>query len=230
MLVSHRYRFIFLKTEKTASSSLYTAFRDIIREHDRPFAADWSVRRQLLGDNIGLENVSFSGRSGALRRRLPRLSGIHRHGCAIDLRSFLGPDLFSRYTVITSERNPWDRQVSLFAHRASKDGKPSARSFASSMRSPLYNLLHHNRLRNWEIYSIDDRVCAHHVIRFEHLHDDFRAVIREIGLDPERHVLPHRRGGHRADQGTYRDLYTDDVRDLVGRWYRREIAHFGYEF
>lgn len=27
MLVSHRFRFIFLKTEKTASSSLYAAFR-----------------------------------------------------------------------------------------------------------------------------------------------------------------------------------------------------------
>lgn len=230
MLVSHRFRFIFLKTEKTASSSLYVAFRDIILEHDKPYAADWSVRRQLLRQNVNLADVSFSGRRGALRRRLPRLSGLHRHGYASDLRAFLGPEIFDRYTVITSERNPWDRQVSLFAHRASKDEKPSTRSFADAMRSPLYNLLHHNRLRNWEIYAIDDRVCAHHVIRFENLHDDFRAVIKDLGLDPDRHVLPHRRGGHRPEQGTYRDLYTDEVRDLVGRWYHREIEHFGYEF
>ncbi len=29
MLISHRYRFIFLKTEKTASTSLYRVFRKI---------------------------------------------------------------------------------------------------------------------------------------------------------------------------------------------------------
>ncbi|MFN3546107.1 MAG: hypothetical protein ACK4U0_01340 [Mesorhizobium sp.] len=230
MLVSHRFRFIFLKTEKTASSSLYAAFRDIVLEHDKPFPADWSVRRQLLRQKVDLGSVSFSGRSGAFRRRLPRLSGLHRHGYASDLRAFLGPEIFDRYTVITSERNPWDRQVSLFAHRSAKDEKPSGTDFAAAMRSPLYNLLHHNRLRNWEIYSIDDRVCAHHVIRFENLHDDFRAAIKDLGLDPDRHVLPHRRGGNRSDAGRYRDLYTDEVRDLVGRWYRREIEHFGYEF
>jgi hypothetical protein len=230
MLISHRYKFIFLKTEKTASTSLYEIFRKIILEHDPLHRAEWVVRKKLLREHGSLEGFSFEGKRGAMRRKFPRFSGIHHHGCARHGRAFLGPDLFDSYTIVTSERNPWDRQVFLFTHRQSKHPERNSTNFSKCMRSPVYRFFAYNRLHNWDVYTIDGKVCADHVIRFENLEEDFHSVLIALGLDAERYYLPHRRAQTRSNGPNYRDYYTDDVRVLVGKWYRDEIKHFGYEF
>jgi hypothetical protein len=145
------------------------------------------------------------------------------------VRTFLGPEVFSRYTIITSERNPYDRQVSQYAHRLRKRGIRDLSGFSKAMVSPLYNALHVNRLNNWGIYTLDEIVCAHHIIRFEHLLDDFRDVLGVLGINAQRYELPrlNRSDGRPSD---YRSLYDARARETVGNWYRREIAHFGYEF
>lgn len=228
MIISHRHRFIFLKTEKTASSSLWSVFKAIAGERDRLYPADQRVRRELITSHGSLENVSFIGSNGAGRRLLPGVFGLYRHAFASDVRAFIGPDLFERYMVITSERNPFDRQLSLFAHRRQKHGAVDLSRFSGAMESPMYNLLHYNRLRNWDVYAIDGKVCASHVIRFENLQDDLGAVLRDLGIDPEAHMLPHLK--KTRPYATYREFYSDRARQLVSRWYRREIAHFGYAF
>jgi hypothetical protein len=68
------------------------------------------------------------------------------------VRTFLGPEVFSRYTIITSERNPYDRQVSQYAHRLRKRGIRDLSGFSKAMVSPLYNALHARR----------DCVCPSH--------------------------------------------------------------------
>jgi hypothetical protein len=230
MLISHRYKFVFLKTEKAASSSLHTVLRRIIAEHDTIHRADRSVKDRLLREHGSIANFSFSSGGGRRRRWFPQAVGLYRHAFARDVRAFLGPDLFDSYTVITSERNPWDRQVSLFTHRASKHPERALIDFGRAMRSPSYNFFHHNRLHNWEIYTLNGRVCADYVIRFENLDEDFRAVLIALGIDADRYALPHKRARPRGQGPSYRDYYTDDTKELIGRWYRREIQHFGYTF
>jgi hypothetical protein len=234
MLISHKYKFIFLKTEKSASSSLYKVFEKIISESDKLYQANPRTKRSLLRELGVLEDCSFEScsnvQSKGLMRIFPQIYGIHSHGSAKDVRNFLGQDLFERYTVITSERNPWDRQVSLFAHRVDKYEDISISDFDRCMRSYWYNLMHHNRLHNWDIYSIDNKMCADKIIRFEHLHNDLSEVLGFLWVDPERYALPHLRGEYRKEQRSYRDLYTDKSRELVRKWYSREIDYFGYEF
>lgn len=175
-----------------------------------------------------MENASFVAARGGFRRHLPGISGLHRHARLEDIRAFLGPELFSRYTVITSERNPFDRQVSLYRHRLRGEGDQA--NFSRDTCSPIYNLLHYNRLDNWGIYTLDGKVAAHHVIRFETLHDDLAAVLRALGVDPAKHELPHARRSRTEASPSYRDLYTDAARAKVAGWYRNEIDHFGYSF
>ncbi len=229
LLISHRYRFIFLKTEKTASTSLFEALAAVAAERDPLHRADVKVKRSLLREHGTLQNTSFVGGCGAIRRWFPRASGLHVHALAPDVRDFIGSELFAQYTVITSERNPFDRQVSLFNHRRQRKGADALGEFSNCMVSPAYNSLHYNRLRNWEIYAIRDQVCADVIIRFEHLQDDFRELLAKLGIDAEKSRLPHLRHGQRP-KADYRRHYTDAARRAVASWYRREIAHFGYKF
>ena len=101
--------------------------------------------------------------------------------------------------------------------------------FEHDMSSPLYRLLHYTRLRNWEIYSIDDQIAVDFVIRFENLDADIHHVLNEIGVG-DRIELGRKRSEWREEKGSYREFYTPRTRDLVARWYRREIESFGYEF
>lgn len=230
MIISHRYKFIFLKTEKTASTSLAHLFKSIVLEHDQLHPANIEVKRGLIREYGDLNAISFEEGRGRLRRSLPRYFGLHGHAKAKDIRQFIGSRLFDDYVKITSERNPWDRQVSLFSHRSNSKQQLNLSDFDRCICSPVYDALHYNRLHNWDIYSVDDRIIADYVIRFEHLNSDLVRVLDAIGIDPERYELPHRRGQHRKGSNSYQDLYTDRSRELVGKWYAKEIEHFGYEF
>ncbi len=229
MVVSHHYRFIFLKTGKTASTSLLHVFREIAAAKEELHLATAANRRRLLRKHGTLEGLSFVGNGRAQRIGYPQIFGLHPHARASERRDYLGADVFGRYTIITSERNPYDRQVSLYAHRLRKRGVRDMSGFSRAMVSPVYNTMHYNRLPNWEIYTLDGKVCADHVIRFEHLREDLDGVLAAIGVDPAQYELPHRlRSPDRPRD--YRHLYDDRAREAVGNWYRREIAHFGYEF
>jgi len=230
MLISHRYRFIFLKTEKTASTSLDDALRRLVQEADDLHLADPQIRALLLRRHGSLAGFSFRGATSAWRRKLPGFFGLHQHARARDVRAFLGPALFDHYTIVTSERNPWDRQVSLYAHRMSDRGTKDLSGFDRDMQSWSYSALHHNRLHNWDIYSLGDRVCAHHVIRYERLAEDFAEFLRHIGVDPARVPLAQARATARPRGTVYRDLYSPASQALVASWYRREIEQFGYSF
>lgn len=98
------------------------------------------------------------------------------------------------------------------------------------MPSASYNFLHYNRFNNWKIYSIDDRPVADQVIQYENLNSDYCRVLSDLGLDPEKWPLPHNRATRLVAGLGYRDYYDDATRDLIGRWYAKEIAHFGYAF
>ncbi|HEY8596344.1 MAG TPA: sulfotransferase family 2 domain-containing protein [Devosiaceae bacterium] len=230
MIISHRYRFIFLKTEKTASSSLFKAFYEIASQSDVPLIPRFAERRRLLREGADLSQVTFAAVSTGIGRRFPILGGIHRHATARQVREFVGAEIFNRYAIITSERNPWDRQVSLYFHRRSMKGVADPTQFNAAMRSPIYNLLHHNRLNNWGIYTIGGRVCATHVIRFENLEEDFHNVLKDLGIPGPGPALGRVRAGYRPTSTSYAQLYEPETQDLIARWYEKEIAYFGYTF
>jgi hypothetical protein len=53
-------------------------------------------------------------------------------------------------------------------------------------------------------------------------------VLKQIGGDAKTD-LPRAKGSHRSERA-WRDYYTPRTRDIVGRWYAREIAALGYSF
>jgi hypothetical protein len=103
-------------------------------------------------------------------------------------------------------------------------------NFSRDMRSPVYSMLHYNRLDNWSIYTLSGRVCADIVIQFASLHDDFRAALGRLGIAADRRSLPHVKASRLSRPAEYRYLYTEEARATVASWYRNEIEHFGYEF
>ncbi len=64
-----------------------------------------------------------------------------------------------------------------------------------------------------------------HIMRFENLADDFRAVCTAIGISPP--TLPQY---NRSNREHYSKYYDDELRQLVRDRFAAEIARFNYAF
>jgi len=215
MIVSHTHKFIFLRTEKTAGSSLSQALKDLGQEGD--FASDMSRPAWSKFSPV---------HHGSLKRKLPDFFGLHVHAHAAQARRVLGKEVFDSYLKFAVERNPWDRQVSLYMHRCWKTGREP--NFDQDIRSLFYRSTEHVRLQNWPVYAIGDTVVADMILRYETFDQDLEDLWRALGIEPLE--LPRKRSEYREDRPHYSTYYTEASRDLVGSWYAREIGALGYEF
>lgn len=216
MIVSHKYRFIFLRTEKTGGTSLTTALQSLPDENDLRA----KMRRPPWAKFSPIHH-------GALKRHFPQWFGLHRHATASQVRDIVGRKIFDSYYKFAIERNPWDRQVSLYAHREWKKGKP-ADHFDRDMQSLIYRNTEYVRLNNWSIYAIGREIVADRVMRYERLAEEIGELVTTLGI-PGPVDMPRLRS-YTTDRPHYSTYYSDSTRDLVARWYAKEIEALGYEF
>jgi hypothetical protein len=120
--------------------------------------------------------------------------------------------------------NPWARVVSLyFYHQQNRDKYPLAQEeFQVWLRAGGTGSV--KRLMSDFICDDDGNVIVDFVGRFENLERDFQTICSSIGIDPE---LPHL---NRTSHRNYRCYYTDETKEIVRGWARKDIEMFGYEF
>lgn len=221
MIASHRHRFVFVKTRKTASTSIELALSRICGPDDvvTPVLPEDEELRASLG-GVAPQNVAISSRwrpRDYLRVATGRRPRFFNHMPARLIRRYL-PE-WDDYLTFTVERNPWDRLASAFRF-ANQRGRRYT-TMADFLTSDEVS-----RFDNWPLYTIDNRVAVDHIARYEDLDDGLEAIWRKLGIDPG--PLPHAKatGGDRP----YRDWYDDETTQRVADLYPREINYFGWKF
>jgi len=227
MIVSHKHRFIFLKTKKTAGTSIELALSAVCGRDDiiTPLAQpeDEPLRRGLAPQNWrrpGLVPAAWRGMA-ELFDLSRKAVDFHEHIKAEKARRFLGERVWNSYFKFAVERNPWDRQVSYWQFKMRKLG-------AKPMTLAEFLETHHANLNSFNIYSLDGRLAVDHLVRYEHLAGDLDHVLTHLGIDC-RLDLPKAKGEYRR-VGDYRDQYDAATRNWVARTYATEIALCGYRF
>jgi hypothetical protein len=238
MIISHARRFIFVKTYKTAGSSLeialskYCARGDILTPLDGDEEAQ---RRELSG--LGARNYGKPARRyriadviELLRKRRP-VERYSEHSPAWQIRRMIGPETWERYFTFTIVRNPYDRCLSRFYYSRKVEetrGRKKAWNFADLDQYMRYNPWFINE--NWAMYTQDDRMLVDFVVRYEHLEADLAEVSRRIGLErnlyDDMRSISAKRGIRPADQHSAR--LSAAGREMVGLLCAPEIEMFGY--
>ena len=231
MIVSHEHKFIYIKTYKTGSTSVETALSAVTGPDDVLTEASEQLRghRAKPAQNYRLDHPAVPKRP-LLKRLLGRPErhyhpsvGFYEHMPAWRVKTYVGDDIWSRYYKFSFERNPWDRQVSWY-HYKTKSKTDAARPDFTTFNTQRK----HAFVENWQLYTINDEIALDFVGRYETLDDDFARVLQEIGLAGQ--VSLPVTNVSRSRDGTYRDFYSTNERDMIGDWYAPEIAHFGYTF
>ena len=96
------------------------------------------------------------------------------------------------------------------------------------MRSAIYRNTEYCKLNNWSIYAIGDEIVADRVLRYENLADEISRLLKDLKVEADLE-MPRMRS-YVPDRPHYSTFYSDWTRDLVARWYAREIEAFGYRF
>lgn len=230
MILSHRYRFIFLKTAKTAGTSIEIALSEFLGPDDiiTPVSrADESLRRQLgfRGPQNYLLNWSQHSPFERLRAVVRgRRRQYYNHMSAAEVQTAVGDKIWNSYYKFCFERNPFDRVISLYYWCCRQEPRPALHEFLQS---------HHIELltrRGIDLYtSGDGEIVVDRVGRYESLLTDLSEICSRIGL-PGNLTLPHAKTGHRLDSRPYTDLIDDACRQQIETRFRRELDLFGYSF
>jgi hypothetical protein len=231
MIISHAHRFIFLKSQKCAGTSIELALSQVCGPAD--VITSVSADDENLRTGRGPQNVeiptAYRRFGWQLRQRLGLRASKARtvyygHMPAAEIRRAMDPTLFDAYRKVTVVRNPWDRVVSLyFWHYRNRERRPSFERF---VRLPTYR----PGRKTYDLYSINGAVVADVILRYERLDDDFAAFVATLGIDSPP-TLPHAKAQHRPKESrNYRELYSADTKQVVARRYAKEIEAFGYEF
>lgn len=215
VIVSHEHGFIFMKTRKTAGTSVEIALSRICGPDDviTPITPDDELLRRALG-----------GRSPQNFQTPPNLDRrAFNHMPVSMVRKMLGRQKFESYLSFAVERNPWDAVVSLY-HWRYRDSDPG--SFSEYVASEAVETY---ATKNQRIYRVRGTVAVDRVLRYEELGTELAEVWSELKL-PGTPDLPRAKAGSRPRSPSYRSYYDDATRDRVAELFAAPIEELGYRF
>jgi hypothetical protein len=100
MIVSHRHRFIFVKTLKTAGTSIEV----------------------FLCQHCGPDDVVTPILPHVEPHRSRNHEGFYNHMPATEIRARVGPTVWASYFKFCVERNPWDKTLSFYHMQNAREG------------------------------------------------------------------------------------------------------------
>jgi hypothetical protein len=233
MILCHAHRFIFIKTTKTAGSSLEMALTKYCGPEDiiTPMSPADERKRAALGFP-GPRNYQLPRSEYRLKDHLNHLIGrerkkYHKHIGAAELRGKLDPATWRDYFKFAVVRNPFDYVVSLYFWNQ-RDHDPSAERFRTWLLSEPNKLT-----RNRRITHIGEQCAVDFMIRYEQFDQDLAEVTRRTGLPAglyEEFRAIGAKAGVRPRQATTSEMFAgfDAGVELVKSLFKDDINEFGY--
>ncbi len=228
MIINHKHKFIFLKTRKTAGTSIEIALSQFCSDPDdiiTPISPEDEIMRQQLGYR-GPQNYNIPLRYYRLSDWIGLFKNRHRmcffnHAPAWYVRRYLGKAIWDGYFKFCFERNPFDKAISRYFWITQKKDLAGLEYFLESA-SP-------NLLSDWDMYTIDDNIAVDFVGRYENLVEDMKTVTKKIGLSMEL-KLPRAKANYRQDRRHYSKIINSKSQFLIEQTCAAEIAMFSYQW
>ena len=234
MIVSHRHRFIFLKTTKTAGSALELALAahcgpdDVLAPLGKEEAGYIAEHRLPIPQHHLLPRARWRVRDWL---RLPLRGAPVRfptHMPAARARAELGEEVWGSYFKFAFARNPWDRFLSLYHwlnRRALARGAvvPSVSEFIANPRTARHHA------HGFGVYTIAGQVAVDRICRYEDLPAELAFLQQRFGFAAPL-VMPRSKHTQRSDRRPYQEALSAADAARIGEIFAAEIALLGYRF
>jgi hypothetical protein len=230
MIISHKYKFIFLKTSKTAGTSVEIALSKFCGPDDviTTISSEDEKTRAELGypgpqnHTSSIWGYTFGDILKIIWKRRKKMR-FYNHIPARKVKAYVGDEVWNSYYKFCIERNPWDRVVSYYYWRNKTAPRPTIAEFINSRKiKTLKN-------RGIRVYTINNKIAVDKICKFENLSEELETVRKHVGI-PEPLVLVQAKSIYRKDGSNYRELLGYEGRDVIAEMFREEIDLLGYEW
>ena len=202
MILSHKHKFIFIKSRKTAGTSIQLALADSLGEED----SMTGTFRSKVNEELNLR-----------RQR-------NAHQTAKDMIHVVGEEMWNEYYKFTWVRNPWDLAVSRFFFDREKE-RTEETSFPVWIEKLSKQLWRRDILAKFT--HVSGEPAMDFVGRYENLTEDFNTVCQQLGLGEL--SLGHYKK-RSVKKVHYSEFYNDAAVNIVAEKQRKAIDYFGYTF
>lgn len=229
MIISHRYKFIFIKTHKTAGSSMEMALAPLCGPEDIVTPMESNLHTDIPRNYHEDKPLARAyAKSKFVRKLLNRHSPLlgkwyYEHMPATRVRELVGPEIWGSYHKFCFERNPWAKVVSYYNWKkfGQQRGMPSFSDYVlrKTHRMPL----------DARLYFDGETCLMDETIDFEGFTSSFAALCNRLGI-PFDGRMPKEKTNITSKPVDYHDFYDDDTKAKVAECFAREIKHFDYRF
>lgn len=224
MIISHHHRFIFIKTEKTAGTTMEAILAKTCGPADI-ITPKTDIPKRNYRFPIA-ETRMTDALSRLLRGKHPLGRKFHNHTSAAEAKRLIGAAIFDSYFKFTIVRHPYERVISLFfwERERNKVGDMAIEDFVRTNASRIAG--------HWTLYSENQELLVDDYICYETLETGAKRVFANLNL-PVELTNGFRRTKHkgtaRPENTSYNDLLTTDAKFLIYLLCKREFEAFGYE-
>jgi hypothetical protein len=229
MIISHKYKFIFIKLRKTAGTSMEIALSGICGQDDiitpisnndeevklnlgYPGAQNFEVPKKIYKPEDWLKLI-FNGKHLLFYNHMP----------ANEIRRLIPENIWKNYYKFCFERNPWDKTISHYYHRRRAGNYKSILDYLKNDTG--------DAIQGYDMYTDNSEVLVDKIYRYEELDSGLQAISKIIGLD-EHLQMPEYRAKSQFREGTdnYQDILTKEEAGLIAKKYHREIKLMNYQY
>ena len=229
MILSHKYKFIFIKTAKTAGTSIEVFLSKHCGRQD--------IVTPIVPHVEGHQPRNYEGRINPVPEILERpgklFSTMHHaatsgtkfynHMPAREVKQQVPADIWNSYFKFCVERNPWDKLLSHYSmHAAREGGGLSLGEYLARQRFPINDFRYTDRSRK--------KIIVDRIVRYENLIEELGEVFAQLGIPFDGTLGVAAKSEYRADRRTYREVFDDRQRQIVETAFANEIELHGYRF
>jgi hypothetical protein len=255
MVISHKYKFIFIKTAKVSGTSIESFLSDVCDKDD--------IVTSLWHPEPGFIPRNYHGYFNPLPECIKRFSGcgfsvtagykqtfdnfnnkikFHEGMPAWQVKSRIKSDIWDSYYKFTIDRNPWDKCISRYFH---SKGVYEAK-YKKSLSFEEWFAYFENRLKNphttrawgseapynypryadpWKNEVLVDRIC-----RYENRDAELIEVFKHLGLPVENFENYQLKTHYRTDRRHYKEFLEPYYVERIRQIFKNEIDLLGYSF
>jgi hypothetical protein len=229
MILSHKYRFIFIKTAKTAGTSIevflskHCGPQDIVTPIAPPLESHQPRNYEGFVNPVP-EILERPGKVfSVLHHTMSSCRKFYNHMPAREVKNRVPAKVWNGYFKFCVERNPWDKVLSHYhMHAARAGGTLSLDEYLARGRFPINYFRYTDRF--------GEKLIVDRVVHYESLLAELREVFAHLNIPFDGSLPIAAKSEYRIDRRPYQEVFNDQQRQIVEQAFAKEIELHRYRF
>src|SRR5213594_1855238 len=229
MIISHKYKLIFIKTVKTAGTSIEVFLSkecgpmDIVTPIAPPVEGHQPRNYQGVINPIPEILERPHKVLSALRHAITSREKFYNHMPAREVQKRVPGPVWNSYFKFCVERNPWDKVLSHYhMHAAREGGALSLDEYLARGRFPINYFRYTDRSGT--------KIIVDRILHYENLVAELSEVFSQLKIPFAGTLGVTAKSRYRSDRRPYQEVFNDEQQRIVEKAFAKEIDLHGYRF